>query len=137
MIAGARAGDIVACMATINDAGTTVAALRERVQAFARAREWEQFHAPKNLSMAIAAEAGELMEHFLWCSPQESHALARNEARRRAIADELADIVIYSLEFANMTGLDLSSAIATKMEANAKKYPVEKARGRSSKYTEL
>lgn len=133
---GARRG-IVARMATINDAETTVAALRERVQAFARARDWEQFHAPKNLSMALAAEAGELMEHFLWCSPQESRTAVRDSARRSDIADELADIVIYALEFANIAELDLSAAIEAKMAANAKKYPVEKARGRADKYTEL
>ena len=119
------------------DSRTTVAQLKERVLAFARERDWEQFHAPKNLSMALAAEAAELMEHFLWASPEESRKVASDPAKRAKIAEELADIVIYSLEFANATGLDLSAAIAQKMEANARKYPVEKARGRSAKYTEL
>ena len=119
------------------DSRTTVSQLKERVLAFARKRDWEQFHAPKNLSMALAAEAAELMEHFLWASPEESRKVASDPAKRARIAEELADIVIYSLEFANATGLDLSAAIAEKMEANARKYPVEKARGRSAKYTEL
>lgn len=119
------------------DSRTTVSQLKERVLAFARERDWEQFHAPKNLSMALAAEAAELMEHFLWASPEESRKVASDPAKRARIAEELADIVIYSLEFANATGLDLSAAIAEKMEANARKYPVEKARGRSAKYTEL
>lgn len=119
------------------DTSTTVSQLKERVLAFARERDWEQFHAPKNLSMALAAEAGELMEHFLWASPEESRTVAREPARRARIAEELADVVIYALEFANATGLDLSAAIADKMDANAKKYPVEKSRGRSAKYTEL
>jgi NTP pyrophosphatase (non-canonical NTP hydrolase) len=87
--------------------------------------------------MALAAEAGELMEHFLWATPEQSRAIATEPAKRSKIADELADVVIYALEFANITGLDVAAAIEAKMAANAKKYPVEKARGRSEKYTEL
>lgn len=121
----------------MNDAATTVAELKARVLAFVRERDWEQFHAPKNLSMALAAESGELMEHFLWASPEESRAIAQNPAKRAKIAEELADVVIYALEFANVTQLDLAAAIEAKMAANAKKYPVEKARGRSEKYDEL
>jgi NTP pyrophosphatase (non-canonical NTP hydrolase) len=111
--------------------------LKTRVLAFVRARDWEQFHSPKNLSMALAAESGELMEHFLWSTPEHSKAVAADPAKRGKIADELADVVIYALEFANITGLDLAAAIETKMAANAQKYPVEKAKGRAEKYTEL
>lgn len=121
----------------LKDADTTLAELKERVLAFARERDWEQFHAPKNLSMALAAEAGELMEHFLWATSDDSHRVAREKAKRRDIEDELADVIIYALEFANMTGIDVAGAIERKMKANAKKYPVAKARGRSAKYTEL
>lgn len=121
----------------MQDATTTVAELRERVLAFARAREWEQFHSPKNLSMALAAEAGELMEHFLWSDSAASGELLRDPERRVRIQDELADVVIYALEFANVTGLDLASAIESKLEKNATKYPVEKARGNARKYTDL
>ncbi|MDR0902027.1 MAG: nucleotide pyrophosphohydrolase [Opitutaceae bacterium] len=124
-------------MNALSDSTTTLAELKARVLAFAREREWEQFHAPKNLSMALAAEAGELMEHFLWSTPEASRAVASDAARRKKIEEELADVVIYALEFANMTGMDVASVIETKMSANAKKYPVEKARGRSDKYTEL
>ena len=124
-------------MAALTDASTTVADLKTRVLAFVRERDWEQFHSPKNLSMALAAESGELMEHFLWATADHSRALALEPARRARIADELADVVIYALDFANMTGLDVSAAIESKMAATAKKYPVEKARGRSDKYTEL
>jgi dCTP diphosphatase len=124
-------------MAALADSVTTVAELKTRVLAFVRERDWEQFHTPKNLSMALAAESGELMEHFLWASGDQSRALANEPTRRAKIADELADVVIYALEFANMTGLDVAAAIEAKMAANAKKYPVEKARGRSDKYTEL
>jgi len=124
-------------MTALTDASTSVSELKERVLAFARERDWEQFHSPKNLSMALAAEAGELMEHFLWATPEESHAVARGEAKRGRIAEELADVVIYALEFANATGLDVAAAIDAKMAANARKYPVDKARGRSLKYDEL
>jgi dCTP diphosphatase len=124
-------------MNAFSDSSTTVAQLKDRVLGFARERDWEQFHAPKNLSMALAAEAGELMEHFLWTTPEESRSVAREPAKRSKIAEELADVVIYALEFANATGLDLAAAIGAKIEANALKYPVEKARGSSAKYTEL
>lgn len=124
-------------MAALADSTTTISDLKARVLAFARERDWEQFHSPKNLSMAIAAESGELMEHFLWATGEQSQVIARDPAKRTRIADELADVVIYAIEFANITGLDLAAAIESKMSANAKKYPIEKARGRSEKYTEL
>jgi NTP pyrophosphatase (non-canonical NTP hydrolase) len=124
-------------MAESNDSNTTVADLKTRVLAFVRERDWEQFHSPKNLSMALAAEAGELMEHFLWATPEQSKAIAADVAKRQKIADELADVVVYALEFANATGLDLAASIEAKMIANGKKYPVEKAKGRSEKYDEL
>ena len=124
-------------MTPLQDATTTVNTLRERVQAFVRERDWEQFHSPKNLSMALAAESGELMEHFLWAESKASLDVVRDPKKRAAIEAEIADVVIYSLEFANICGIDLSAAIETKLAANAAKYPVEKARGRSEKYTEL
>src|SRR5436190_6464012 len=124
-------------MAALTDSATTISDLKTRVLAFVRERDWEQFHSPKNLSMALAAESGELMEHFLWATPEQSGVIAREPAKRARIADELADVVIYALEFANITGLDVAAAIEAKMAANAKKYPVEKAKGRSEKYTEL
>jgi dCTP diphosphatase len=127
----------MAGMNAFSDSSTTVSQLKDRVLSFARERDWEQFHSPKNLSMALAAEAGELMEHFLWATPEESRKVAAGEAKRARIAEELADVVIYALEFANATGLDLAAAIGAKVEANALKYPVEKSRGRSVKYTEL
>ena len=121
----------------MNDATTTTAELKARVLAFVRERDWEQFHSPKNLSMALAAEAGELMEHFLWATPEQSRAIVHDPVKRAKIAEELADVVIYALEFAKATQLDVAAAIDAKMAANAKKYPVEKSRGRSEKYTEL
>ena len=124
-------------MKSMTDATTTVAELRERVLAFVHARDWEQFHSPKNLSMALAAESGELMEHFLWAESKASLEVAKDPKKRPAIEAEIADVVIYALEFANICGIDLAAAIQTKMSVNALKYPVEKARGRSDKYTEL
>ena len=124
-------------MTALTDSSTTVQELKTRILGFVRERDWEQFHAPKNLSMALAAEAGELMEHFLWATPEQSQVIVTDPVKRGKIAEELADVVIYALEFANATGLDVAAAIEAKMAANAKKYPVEKARGRSDKYTEL
>ena len=136
-IAYACTGGDARTMADLTDAGTTISDLKARVLAFVRERDWEQFHTPKNLSMALAAETGELMEHFLWATGEQSRAIVNEPAKRARIADELADVVIYAIEFANMTGLDIAAAIQAKMAANAKKYPVEKARGRSDKYTDL
>ena len=122
----------------LTDATATLGEIKARVRAFAHERDWEQFHAPKNLSMALAAEAGELMEHFLWDTPEASRAkVADDPARLAKIEEELADVVIYALEFANMTGIDVAAAIERKMAQNAAKYPVAKAKGRSAKYTEL
>ena len=120
------------------DDTTTLADLKARVLAFVRERDWEQFHSPKNLSMALATEAGELMEHFLWAGTAESRALMESDpARRKKIEDELADVLVYAIEFANSGGIDIAAAIEAKMLANAQKYPVEKARGNARKYTEL
>jgi len=119
------------------DEQTTVNQLRERVMAFARERDWVQFHSPKNLSMALAAESGELMEHFLWSESAASLAVVEDPQKRQKIADELADVVIYALEFANISGLDVAAAIESKLAQNAAKYPVDKARGNAKKYTEL
>lgn len=116
-----------------SDDQTTLAELKAEVLQFARERDWEQFHSPKNLSMALAAEAGELLEHFLWLGAEAS----QERAKREDVADELADIVVYAIEFANVAGIDLSQAIRNKMVKNGVKYPVEKARGKALKYTEL
>ncbi len=124
-------------MAAFSDSSTTLAEIKARILAFAKERDWEQFHAPKNLSMALAAEAGELMEHFLWATTEASRDIVNDPAKRAKIEEELSDVIIYALEFANMTGIDVAKAIETKMAANAAKYPVEKAKGRSDKYTEL
>jgi dCTP diphosphatase len=122
---------------TMNDAETRLQEIKDRVLAFAKERDWEQFHSPKNLSMAISAEAAELMEHFLWQSPEQSHTDVEATKLRAKVEEELADVFIFAIEFANVTGIDIAAIIQAKMQRNAEKYPVEKARGRSVKYTEL
>ncbi|RCL37073.1 MAG: nucleotide pyrophosphohydrolase [Puniceicoccaceae bacterium] len=121
----------------MNDGDTQLQEIKDRVLAFAKERDWEQFHAPKNLSMAIAAEAAELMEHFLWQTPEASRCDMEAEKLRAKVEEELADVFIFAIEFANMTGIDIAKIIDAKMKRNAEKYPVEKAKGRSDKYTEL
>lgn len=121
----------------MTDQETKLQEIKDKVLAFSRERDWEQFHSPKNLSMAIAAEAAELMEHFLWQTPQESQAQMQSDELRAKVEEELADVFIFAVEFANMTGIDLAAAIEAKMQRNAEKYPVAKARGRSAKYSEL
>lgn len=120
-----------------SDTSTTLAQLKQATATFAKERDWEQFHATKNLSMAIAAEAGELMEHFLWVSPEASAKLFASPEKKAKIAEELADVLIYTLQFANMSGIDLSASVSSKLLKNAVKYPVSKSRGRSDKYTDL
>ena len=115
------------------DGETTLQDLKDAIAAFVKERDWERFHSPKNLSMALAAEAAELMEHFLWDTLEDSY----EKANKEDVADELADILLYLLEFANMTGIDISQAVASKAKKNAEKYPVEKAKGNALKYTEF
>ena len=119
------------------DTTTTLSQLKEATAKFAQERDWEQFHSPKNLSMAIAAETGELMEYFLWVSAAESSALCMSSDKRGKVEEELADVIILSLQFANMAKIDIASAVSAKIAKNAAKYPVSKAKGRSDKYTEL
>jgi NTP pyrophosphatase (non-canonical NTP hydrolase) len=112
------------------DENTTVAQLRQKVAAFVRERDWEQFHDPKNLSMAIATEAAELMEHFRWVTNEGSDRLANESGQRNAIAEELADILAFVLSLANRCNLDLSRTLEAKMAKNAAKYPADRYQGR-------
>jgi dCTP diphosphatase len=112
------------------DQSTTVAELRERMRLFVAERDWEQFHSPKNLVMGLSVEVAELMEHFLWMDNDASRRLLDDPAQRVEVADELADIACYILALCNTLGLDLSEAVAAKMVKTARKYPVERCRGR-------
>jgi NTP pyrophosphatase (non-canonical NTP hydrolase) len=106
-----------------SDKHTSVGELRERVLAFAQARDWQAFHNGKNLAMSIAIEAAELMEHFQWSPP------AAEQLDKPAVAEELADVLIYALAFANRLDIDVAAAIAAKLDKNETRFPVT-ARGR-------
>lgn len=106
------------------DGETTVGDLREAVQRFVSARDWEGFHNPKNLAMSIAIEAAEVMEHFQWITIDEGRALMADDAARVEVADELADVMIYCLSFANATGIDVSEAILKKLARNEGRFPI-------------
>ena len=114
-----------------------LADLRQRLRTFAAERDWEQFHSPKNLSMALAAEAGELLELFQWLTEEESRALVTSGDDLARVREELADILIYLVRLADQLGIDLEQAALDKIAANAEKYPVGKARGRATKYRDL
>lgn len=117
------------------DESTPVAQLKELVRAFSVERDWEQFHHPKDLGLALAIEVGELLEHFRYRRDDEIRAWLADESHRRLVADEVADCLWLLLRLADVVGFDLASALAVKVEAAAVKYPVEKARGRPDKYT--
>ena len=102
-------------------------ALRQRVAAFAAARDWDQFHAPKNLAMALIAECAELVEHFQWLSEEQSASLT--QAKKAAVRLELADILIYLVRISDKLNIDLLAAAGEKIALNEKRYPAEKVRG--------
>ena len=108
--------------------------LRIRISNFAKERDWDQFHSPKNLSMALIVEAGELVEHFQWIKQSESFALPADKLK--AVEEELADIFVYLLRISDQLGIDLIDASHRKIESNAIKYPADVVRGSSRKYTE-
>ncbi len=111
-----------------------MAALQTRLREFAHARYWEQFHTPKNLAMALAAEAGELLEIFQWLTDQQAQAIVESEADLQLVRDEVADILIYLVRTADVLGISLDDAVETKLQHNEDKYPVEIARGSANKY---
>ncbi|WP_326561117.1 nucleotide pyrophosphohydrolase [Micromonospora sp. NBC_01796] len=112
----------------------TLHELQEQVRHFARERDWEQFHDPKNLSMALAGEAGELLEIFQWLTPEQSAGIMEDPARAEAVRHELADVLAYLLRLADVLQVDLATALRAKMLLNAERYPADQARGRSDKY---
>jgi NTP pyrophosphatase (non-canonical NTP hydrolase) len=112
------------------DTQTTVGALRQAVAGFVNARDWQPFHGPKNLTMSIAIEAAELMEHFQWLTTEQARDAVSEPAERAAVADELADILIYCLSLSNALDLDISSAVLGKLQTNEHRYPVDQFRGR-------
>jgi len=111
------------------------AEMTDRIRAFRDARDWAQFHSPKEMAVAIAAEAGELLQHFVWQSAEQS--AQRVQDRREAIADEIADVAILLFEFADNLGLNLNEVMQAKLTRNEARYPADKARGSNRKYNEL
>jgi NTP pyrophosphatase (non-canonical NTP hydrolase) len=114
------------------DDHTTLADLRRRIAVFIAARDWEQFHTPKNLSASIAIEAAELLEHFQWLTDEQAEAAMQDGEKLAAVVDELADVVIYALSLANAMDVDVSKAVLDKLERNEERFPDEEWRGRAS-----
>jgi NTP pyrophosphatase (non-canonical NTP hydrolase) len=109
--------------------------LQRQLADFAAERDWNQFHNPKNLAMAVSAEAGELLEHFQWLTPAQAAGLSK--AARDEVALECADVLLFLLRLCDQLGIDLAAAARKKMVLNANKYPVHKSRGRATKYDKL
>jgi dCTP diphosphatase len=109
--------------------------LTERLQHFAQARDWGQFHSPKNLASALIVEAGELLEHFQWLTEDQSRQLTPDKTQ--AVAHEMADVLLYLVQLSSALGVDLMAAAQAKMDINEQKYPVDQAKGSSRKYDEL
>jgi NTP pyrophosphatase (non-canonical NTP hydrolase) len=107
--------------------------IQARLAEFAKERDWEQFHSPKNLSMALAGEVGELLEIFQWLTEEQSHKSALSEDQLAAATEELADVLIYALRLADRLGINLEEAIAKKIDKNALRYTVEASRGNFAK----
>ena len=114
----------------MSDAKVTVDELRQMVRRFVAERDWEQFHAPKNLSMALAIEAAELMEHFQWISVELSRQLKDDAEKKAAIGEELADVICYAMALANELDLDISETMRAKMQKNEVKYPASEYQGK-------
>lgn len=109
--------------------------LTERIRSFVAAREWQQYHNPKDMAVAIAAEAGELMQHFVWQQPDQLDVRVREH--REEIASEIADVGILLFEMADLLGMKLGDVMVAKIAHNEQRYPVEKSRGNNRKYHEL
>jgi len=108
---------------------------RQRLRDFSEVRDWDQFHTPKNLAMALIVEAAELVEHFQWLTGEQSAALGAEKLA--AVAEEIADIQIFLIRLADKLDIDIGRAVDKKMEINEHRYPAEKARGNALKYTDF
>ena len=117
------------------DTSTTIQHLKDLMAAFVSERDWDQFHSPKNISMNMAVETAELMEFFIWHEGKESQNLV--EAHRDAVEQEIADVMLSILAFCNATNIDLCSAVKRKLVLTGQKYPIEKVKGRLTKYTHI
>ncbi len=109
--------------------------LQASLRRFAEERDWEQFHSPKNLAAALSVEAAELLEHFQWLTEEQSRSLSPEQQEQ--VGEEIADVLLYLLQLADKLQIDPMDAAKKKLALNAEKYPVERARGTSRKYTDL
>jgi dCTP diphosphatase len=107
--------------------------LAARLRAFAQERNWEQFHTPKNLAMALGVESGELLELFQWLTPEQSRAVTDAPAGAERVEEELADVLIYLVRLADVLDVDLEAAVEAKLKVNAQKYPIDLAYGNATK----
>lgn len=114
-----------------------VKGLSEALAAFSAERDWDQYHSPKNLVMALTGEVGELTEVFQWLSEAQSKSVATNPDTATAVREELADVTLYLVRLASVLGVDLNEAVTLKLQKNALKYPADKARGTHKKYDKL
>jgi dCTP diphosphatase len=141
---------VVAAPATANAARSSVAGadspdgplvdvvrLQQAIALFARERDWDQFHSPKNLVMALTGEVGELVELFQWLSEADSRRVAQDPATARRVRDEIADVLVYLVRLAAVLDVGLDEAVRSKLAANALKYPADRARGNAKKYSDL
>ncbi len=119
------------------DDRTTVAEMKRWVQAFCEARDWDEYHSPKELAIGTITEAAELLELFRFRSEAEVVEFMADPVGRKQAQDELSDVLFFVLRMAQRSGFDLAECLAQKMEESARKYPVEKARGSNRKYTEI
>ncbi|MGO8973730.1 MAG: nucleotide pyrophosphohydrolase [Steroidobacteraceae bacterium] len=122
-------------ISTPGDRPMSLKELRGALQRFASERDWDQFHSPKNLAIALSVEAAELLEHFQWMPEAESKVLSPDQQAK--VREEIADVLLYLIRLADKLNIDLLAAASDKIQVNAAKYPVDKARGSSKKYTEL
>jgi NTP pyrophosphatase (non-canonical NTP hydrolase) len=115
----------------------SISSLQRQLRRFAAERDWEQFHSPKNLVMALTGEVGELTELFQWLTPAESAAVMTGEAGAERVREEMADVLAYLLRLADVLDVDLEAALSAKIIKNAEKYPVRAARSSAAKYTDV
>jgi dCTP diphosphatase len=121
-------------MASLKEQEKLMNALRDKLRKFVAERDWDQFHSPKNLAMALGVEASELMEHFQWLTEAETKNLPPEKLAQ--VRDEMADVLVYLVRLADKLDVDLLAAVEVKMEKNALKYPADKVRGSMKKYSE-
>jgi len=120
----------------VKNESLNISELQKKIQQFATERDWQQFHTPKNIAMALTVEAAELLELFQWLTPEESLTMQDDAKWKERVGEEMSDVLLYLFRMADHLNVNLPEAIANKMEKNAKKYPADLVRGKSKKYSE-